>query len=61
LQRLAGLLGADTDPRTIAAAMNLDEVIDPADTRRVLADALGRLAGQPPVRPSDLASWPHWW
>jgi acetyl-CoA carboxylase carboxyltransferase component len=61
LHRLAAELGADTDPRTLAAAMNLDEVIDPADTRAVLADALGRLAGQPPTRPSDLATWPHWW
>jgi methylmalonyl-CoA decarboxylase subunit alpha len=61
LHRFAAELGADTDPRAIAAAMNLDEVIDPADTRPVLADALGRLAPVPPSRPSDLAAWPHWW
>jgi acetyl-CoA carboxylase carboxyltransferase component len=61
LLRLASELGADTDPRALAAAMNLDEVIDPADTRGVLADALGRFCSRPPTRPSDLAAWPHWW
>jgi acetyl-CoA carboxylase carboxyltransferase component len=61
LERLAAELGSDTDPMAIAAAMNLDEVIDPADTRLVLAEALGRFAPVPPSRPSDLAAWPHWW
>jgi acetyl-CoA carboxylase carboxyltransferase component len=61
LTRLAAELGADTDPRAIAAAMNLDEVIDPADTRAILAAELGRLCSRPPTRPSDLAVWPHWY
>ncbi len=59
--RLAAALGADFDPRAIAAAMNLDEVIEPADTRPVLAAALGRLAGRPGRGESVLRSWPHWW
>jgi hypothetical protein len=40
--------------------MHLDEVIDPATTRQVLAHDLGRLAGRE-VRPAHqrpLASWP---
>lgn len=61
LYRLAEQLGADTDPRSIAAAMNLDEVIDPADTRGLLAAELSRLCPAQPTRPSHLASWPHWW
>jgi acetyl-CoA carboxylase carboxyltransferase component len=61
LDRLARELGSDTDPMAIAAAMNIDEVIDPADTRAVLADALTRYAARLPARPSDLAAWPHWW
>jgi acetyl-CoA carboxylase carboxyltransferase component len=62
LMRLAHELGADTDPRAVAAAMNLDDVIDPADTRAVLAGALDRLCTGAAVRePSQLAAWPHWW
>ena len=62
LNRRAAALGADFDPRAIAAAMNLDDVIAPADTRRVLADALERYApGASGRGPSALASWPHWW
>jgi hypothetical protein len=38
--------------------MNLDEVIDPADTRAVLAAAIGRSRY---TGTSDLAAWPHWW
>jgi acetyl-CoA carboxylase carboxyltransferase component len=61
LLRLAADLGAETDPRAIAAVMNLDEVIEPADTRMILATELGRLCSHLPSRPSDLAAWPHWW
>jgi methylmalonyl-CoA decarboxylase subunit alpha len=61
LMRIAEELGADTDPRAVAAAMNIDEVIDPGDTRALLAAELGRLCARPPRRPSDLAAWPHWW
>ena len=63
LYRLARELGADFDPRAIAAAMNLDDIIDPADTRAVLADALDRLCASRPwaEQPSLLAHWPHWY
>ena len=61
LYDLAAELGVDTDPRAIAAAMNLDDVIEPADTRVVLAAALARFAPAALRAPSSLASWPHWW
>ena len=61
LYRLAAELGADSDPRAIAAAMNLDDVIEPADTRVVLAEALARCAPAAVREPSVLSSWPHWW
>jgi acetyl-CoA carboxylase carboxyltransferase component len=61
LYRLAAELGADSDPRAIAAAMNIDDVIEPADTRVVLADALARYAPAAVREPSVLSSWPHWW
>ncbi len=63
LHRFARGLGADFDPRAIAAAMNLDDIIDPADTRAVLARALDRLCDSPTWadRPSLLAHWPHWY
>jgi len=62
LYRLARRLGADFDPRAIAAAMNLDDIIEPAHTRAVIADALDRLCRDPAwaERPSLLAHWPHW-
>jgi len=56
---LLALTGADTDPYGAAGLMNVDEVIDPADTRGVLARALQRLAGRAvPLQPRPLASWP---
>ena len=61
LYRLAAQLGADSDPRAIAAAMNLDDVIEPADTRVVLAEALARYAPGAIREPSVLSAWPHWW
>ena len=61
LYRLAAQLGADSDPRAIAAGMNLDDVIEPADTRVVLAEALARYAPGAIREPSSLSSWPHWW
>ncbi len=63
LWRLARELGADFDPRAIAAAMNLDDIIEPAETRAVLADALDRLCADPAWagEPSLLAHWPHWY
>jgi acetyl-CoA carboxylase carboxyltransferase component len=63
LWRLARELGADFDPRAVAAAMNLDDIIEPDDTRAVLADALDRLCADPAwaATPSVLAHWPHWY
>lgn len=63
LHRLARELGADFDPRAIAAAMNLDDIIEPEDTRAVLADALDRVCADPAWAhaPSALATWPHWY
>ena len=55
-----GAMAAETDPYGAAGLMNVDEIIDPADTRPVLARALGRFAGRPPARGWErpLASWP---
>jgi acetyl-CoA carboxylase carboxyltransferase component len=61
LHRLAAELGADSDPRALAAVMNLDDVIEPAETRVVLADALDRFAPAAMRTPSVLCAWPHWW
>jgi methylmalonyl-CoA decarboxylase subunit alpha len=52
---------ADTDPYGAAGLLKIDEIIDPADTRPVLARALRRLASRPPPHPDQprpLASWP---
>jgi acetyl-CoA carboxylase carboxyltransferase component len=60
LQEAAADLAADTDPYGAAGIMHLDEVIDPGDTRRVLAGHLDRLQGRRP-RPHHerlLAGWP---
>lgn len=63
LWRLARELGTDFDPRAIAAAMNLDDIIEPEHTVRVLAAALDRLCAHPAwaSTPSLLAHWPHWY
>jgi methylmalonyl-CoA decarboxylase subunit alpha len=45
-----GAMEAATDPYGAAGLMAVDEIIDPADTRAVLARALGRFAGRPPAR-----------
>lgn len=49
-----------TSPYEAAGTMRIDEIIDPADTRRILAEDLGRLAGRkvPPPEARVLASWP---
>jgi acetyl-CoA carboxylase carboxyltransferase component len=51
---------ADTDPYGAAGLMTVDEVIDPAETRPVLARALARLDGRAAPGPGErpLASWP---
>ncbi|MDX6729800.1 MAG: methylmalonyl-CoA decarboxylase subunit alpha, partial [Baekduia sp.] len=57
---LAAAMRADIDPYGAAGLMKVDEIIDPADTRPVLARVLARLEHRPVVdgalRP--LASWP---
>lgn len=56
----ADQLAAETDVYGAAGIMGVDEVIDPADTRIVLAAALDRLAGRR-LRPHAervLATWP---
>jgi acetyl-CoA carboxylase carboxyltransferase component len=52
-----------TDPFLGAGIMKIDEIIDPADTRGVLARALGRFAHRPfePGADRPLASWPTCW
>jgi len=60
LQEAAANLAADTDPYGAAGIMHLDEVIEPGDTRRVLAGHLDRLQGRR-LRPHAerlLAGWP---
>jgi methylmalonyl-CoA decarboxylase subunit alpha len=53
-------MGAAIDPYGAAGLMKVDEVIDPADTRAVLARALGRLERRAPAPPAErpLAHWP---
>jgi methylmalonyl-CoA decarboxylase subunit alpha len=57
---MADAMRADIDPYGAAGLMKVDEIIDPADTRPVLARALTRLAQRPVAdgarRP--LATWP---
>jgi acetyl-CoA carboxylase carboxyltransferase component len=55
-----GAMEAETDPYGAAGRMAVDEIIDPADTRAVLARALGRFEGRPVARGWErpLASWP---
>jgi acetyl-CoA carboxylase carboxyltransferase component len=58
--QLLAELAESTTPYGAAGVMQLDEVIDPATTRAVLAHDLGRLAGRE-VRPASerpLAAWP---
>ena len=59
-QRLIGEISDATSPYEAAGTMRIDEVIDPAETRQVLASDLGRLATRP-VPPPDarrLRFWP---
>jgi acetyl-CoA carboxylase carboxyltransferase component len=58
--RLATEVGEATSPYEAAGVMRVDDVIDPAETRRILAEDLGRLARRPLTPPANrvLASWP---
>ena len=61
-QKLASLtseLTRGTDPYAAAAVFGIDDVIDPAETRERVIEAL-RLHGGA-VRPSPLSSWPTCW
>ena len=59
-QRLAAAVAEGTSPYEAAGVLRVDEVIDPAETRRVLADDLARLAHRrvPPPEARILAGWP---
>jgi methylmalonyl-CoA decarboxylase subunit alpha len=58
--RLAAEIGEATSPYEAAGTLKIDEVIDPADTRRVLVDDLRQLAGRrtPPPEQRPLSYWP---
>ena len=58
--RLAAEVGEATTPYDAAGTLKVDEVIDPAETRRILAEDLARLANRPLPGPGSrvLASWP---
>lgn len=59
-QRLVAEIGEATSPYEAAGTMRIDEVIDPADTRLVLAKDLARLANRkvPPPNERPLSYWP---
>lgn len=58
--RLVAEVGEATSPYEAAGTMRIDEIIDPADTRRVLAQDLSLLGSRPlpPPEARVLASWP---
>lgn len=60
---LADQLAASTDVAGPAGLMKVDEIIDPVQTRPVLARALDRFAGRPQAALADrpLAWWPTSW
>jgi acetyl-CoA carboxylase carboxyltransferase component len=60
--RAADLI-ASTEPYGIAGILRIDEIIDPADTRPVLARYLTRFANRPfqPGSERPLAGWPTSW
>lgn len=58
--RLVAEVAGATSPYEAAGTLRIDEVIDPADTRRVLVDDLRQLAGRriPPPEQRPLSYWP---
>ena len=58
--KLVAEVGEATSPYEAAGTMRIDEIIDPADTRRILADDLALLGNRalPPPEARILASWP---
>jgi acetyl-CoA carboxylase carboxyltransferase component len=63
LQAKAAELGVGFEPYGVAANLTVDDIIEPGETRRVVADHLrSALAERPPrTTPSPLASWPRWY
>jgi acetyl-CoA carboxylase carboxyltransferase component len=59
-QRMIEAWTQDTDPMGAAGIMHIDEVIDPAETRRWLRVEVDRMHIQPPPwgQPKPLATWP---
>ena len=59
-QRLVSEMGETTSPYDAAGTMRIDEMIDPAETRMVLAEDLNRLASRPvpPPEQRPLSYWP---
>ena len=59
-QRLIAEVSEATSPYEAAGTLKLDEIIDPADTRRVLVEDLNQLAGRqvPPPEQRPLSYWP---
>jgi acetyl-CoA carboxylase carboxyltransferase component len=62
-QRLSAEVAGDTGPYGAAGVLGIDEIIDPAETRTVLARQLGELAGRRIRPPGErlLAGWPTCW
>lgn len=58
--RLIEEIGEATSPYEAAGTLRIDEIIDPADTRSVLAQDLNRLSGRriPPPNERPLSYWP---
>ncbi|MEZ5261812.1 MAG: carboxyl transferase domain-containing protein [Acidimicrobiales bacterium] len=58
--RLIAEVAGATSPYEAAGTLRIDEVIDPADTRRVLVEDLRQLAGRriPPPEQRPLSYWP---
>jgi len=59
-ERLVADISDATSVYEAAGTMRIDEIIDPRDTRRILADDLGRLANRriPPPHERILSYWP---
>ncbi len=63
LQAKAAELGVGFEPYGVAANLTIDDIIEPGETRRIVARHLrSALAERPPrTTPSPLASWPRWY
>ena len=60
LNERAAELGKGFSPLGVASSMTIDEVIEPAATRRIIAEHLRAVRGAELERPSLLANWPLW-